>query len=107
MRSIDLVAAHLVGDFAVQTHQLSQAKLTDPIARVEHVTRYCAPFVVVALASRVSLVRVMAFLTLVWITHFLTDSKRWLPNEDWAPGTIINDQALHLATLAVLGRLLG
>ena len=50
--------------------------------------------------------RKAAFLSLVWDTHFVTDSKRWLPNEDWIPGTIINDQALHLATLALLGMML-
>ncbi len=104
--SLDLLAAHMIGDYILQTDEMAKKKLEDSTVRAHHVTRYCLPFVAVGLTSKASLVRVAAFVAFVWITHFVTDSKRWLPNEDWAPGTIINDQALHLAQLAILGRIL-
>lgn len=107
MRSLDLLACHLIGDFCLISHERTQKKLTDPYVRADHVTRYCLPFLVAGVASRVNPVRLAAFLALVWITHFVTDSKRWLPNEDWPPGTIINDQALHIVQLTVLNRVAG
>lgn len=107
MRSIDLIAAHLVGDFVLQDHEMAMNKLADARVRARHVTRYCLPFAVAGLVSRVDVKRLAAFLVLVWITHFITDSKRWLPNEEWGPGTVINDQALHALQLAVLNRVAG
>lgn len=64
------------------------------------------PFLIAAVATRQSLVPLAAFLILSGAAHFVTDSKRWIPNDDWPPGAILNDQAIHIATLAVLGRLL-
>jgi hypothetical protein len=107
MRSLDLIAAHLVGDYILQDDEMARRKLTDARARAHHVTRYCLPFLVAGVVSRVNPGRLAVFLALVWVTHFVTDSKRWLPNEDWAPGTIINDQALHIAQLTILNRIVG
>lgn len=107
MRSLDLVACHLIGDYILQTDDMAKNKLTDARVRAHHVTRYCVPFVVAGILSRTNLVRLTAFLALVWAAHYATDSKRWLPNEDWPPGTIINDQALHFAQLAILRRIVG
>ena len=107
MRSLDLLACHLVGDYILQTNEMAKNKLTDARVRAHHVTRYCLPFLAAGVASRVNPVRLTVFLALVWITHFITDSKRWIPNDDWPPGTIINDQALHIAQLTVLNRVVG
>lgn len=105
MRSIVLIAAHLVGDFILQTDEMATQKLHNPRVRAEHVSWYCLPFLVAGIASRANPVRLAAFLPLLWITHYVTDSKRWLPNDEWPPGTIINDQALHMVQLAVLNRI--
>lgn len=107
MRSLDLVACHLVGDFILQDNDMAMNKLTDAHVRARHVTWYCVPFALAGALSRANPKRLVAFIILVWITHFITDSKRWLPNEEWAPGTVINDQALHAVQLALLNRVVG
>ena len=104
--SLDLLAAHLFGDYVFQTDEMARLKLQDPEIRARHVTRYVLCFVPAILASRTGFWRSGAFIVSLWLAHYLTDSKRWLPNDDWPPGTIINDQALHALQLAVIGRLL-
>lgn len=104
--SMDLLAAHLFGDYVFQTDEMARLKLSDPLVRARHVTRYAACFLPTTLLAPVSVRRKVAFLALLWLSHYVTDSRRWLPNEDWVPGTIINDQALHALQLAVLRRLL-
>lgn len=107
MRSLDLLAAHFIGDFVIQTNEQATQKLTSPRVRAVHVTTYHVPFLVAGLATRTHYGRLAAFLALSWVAHFATDSLRWLPNEEWPPGTILNDQAIHIATLAALNRVLG
>ncbi len=104
--SLDLLAAHMVGDYVTQTPHMAMNKLTDAKVRAKHVTAYTAGFVPPALASKASPSRKALFLAAVWATHFVTDSKRWIENEDWPPGTILADQALHAVQLAVLHRLI-
>lgn len=105
MNSLDLVACHLVGDYILQTDEMATQKLQDSAVRAAHVTWYSFPFLLVGLATHTNPVRLATFLVLLWITHFITDSKRWLPNDKWKPGTIINDQALHAVQLALLSRI--
>lgn len=105
--SLDLIAAHMVGDYITQTPRMAAHKLTDARVRAEHVTAYTLGFVPVTLASRAPIGKQAAFLGLCWLTHFATDSRRWASGEEWPPKPILVDQSIHLATLAVLGRLLG
>lgn len=107
MRSIDLIACHLIGDYVLQSDDMAKRKLTDARIRASHVAWYHLPFLVAGVAARTNPARLAAFLILSGAAHFITDSKRWLPNDEWPPGTIINDQAIHLTTLAVLNRVLG
>jgi hypothetical protein len=106
MRSIDLVACHLIGDYVLQTDEMAKKKLADVRVRAVHVAWYHVPFLAVGIITKANPARLAAFLALSAAAHFATDSKRWLPNDEWPPGTIINDQALHAAQLAVLGRIL-
>lgn len=88
------------------SHEKSQAKLTNPKIRAEHVTTYHIPFAVAGIAAGVNTKRLAAFLALSWAAHFVTDSKRWLPGElPWL--SIVNDQALHAVQLTILNRVLG
>lgn len=107
MRSLDLLACHLVGDYVLQTNEQAMQKLTNPRVRAVHVTTYHIPFAVAGVAAGANTRRLAAFLALSWAAHFVTDSKRWLPNEEWPPGAILNDQALHAIQLTVLNRVLG
>lgn len=107
MRSIDLIACHLIGDYVLQSDEMAKLKLTAPAIRAAHVVRYHVPFLVAGIVTRTNPARLAAFLILSGAAHFITDSKRWLPNDEWPPGTILNDQAIHIATLALLNRVAG
>lgn len=106
MRDMDLVACHLIGDYVLQTNEMAANKLTDARVRAHHVARYSVPFAVAGALSGASWGRLAAFLALNAAAHYAADSKRWLPNDEWPPGTILNDQAVHAVTLALLSRLL-
>lgn len=101
-----MLAAHAVGDFLLQTQYMVEHKLEDPGVRARHVTVYTAAFVPVAFLFRANTRRAALFLALVWTTHFVTDSRRWAPGDEWPALPIVVDQAIHLATLVLLGRLL-
>ncbi len=53
-----------------------------------------------------SLVEKAAFMGLLWLTYFVTDSRCWANAEKWPPKPILVDQAIHITTLAVIARLL-
>ena len=103
---LDLIAAHMVGDYVLQTEGQAATKLHDWRARAAHVTTYCLPFVLVAWIYTAALLPTLTFVALLWVTHFITDSRRWASSERWAPLPILVDQTIHLATLAALARLL-
>jgi hypothetical protein len=105
MTSMELLACHMVGDYITQTGNMAANKLTDSKVRARHVCAYAAGFVPFVFASRVPLWRKVIFLTLLWTTHFVTDSRRWASGEEWPPKPILVDQALHSVQLALLGRL--
>lgn len=96
----------MVGDFILQTHKVSCDKLRDWRVRFWHVTLYCLPFTILAgayiLADRLTEFDAFFFLTLVWVTHFITDSRRWASDKEWKPKPILVDQAIHVITLGVL-----
>lgn len=107
MRSLDLLAAHLCGDYVLQTDEQATQKLHSASVRAAHVTTYHAPFLVAGLVTRVNTKRLATFLALSWVTHFVTDSRRWVSGEEWPPKPILVDQAIHIATLTVLNRVVG
>ena len=106
MYGLDLIAAHMVGDYILQTNHMAINKLQCWKTRAIHVTTYAIPFFGLMLLYEASLIQKVAFVVLLWLTHFVTDSRRWASAEGWAPKPILVDQTIHLATLAVLARLL-
>lgn len=82
-----LLAAHLVGDYVLQTRWQSVEKFggwRNP-ARARHVASYCAPFVPIAAWYTADwegrpwdgLGRPVAFLVLLALLHYLTDWRRY------------------------------
>lgn len=106
MIGLDVVAAHLVGDYLLQGDAMAARKLRCGWTRAWHVTVYTLPFFGVALLNGHGWARVFLFLLLVWVTHFLTDSVRWQLGSSWPQKALMVDQAIHLATLALLVRVL-
>lgn len=103
---IDLIAAHLTGDYLLQSDHMARNKLADWHVRLQHVSLYTLPFALIAAASRAGWRRALLFVILVFFSHFITDSRRWASAGSWAPKPIIIDQSLHIVSLAVLKRLL-
>lgn len=107
MDALTLLAAHMVGDYILQTHHQAIHKLTSPLVRAAHVTTYTLCFIPSAWLAGLSLSMAALFLALVWVTHFIVDSRRWASGEQWTPKPILVDQAIHLVVLAVLAQVFG
>jgi len=128
MISLLLLAAHLVGDFVTQTPWMAANKLVkyeivyrssigepgqpflgptnfwfSAAVRALHVTIYTAGFAPIAWFCRLSVDRGVSFLVAVWLTHFVTDCRRWASDKSWCAKPIMVDQAIHITTLAILG----
>ena len=106
MIALWLIACHMVGDYILQTPRMAALKLTNAKVRAQHVTTYTLFFILPLLVYRVPVAHSLLFLLAVWVTHFVTDSRRWASAEPWPPKPIMVDQAIHLLTLAILGTLL-
>lgn len=105
MIGLDLIAAHLVGDYIFQTNEQAIKKLSDWRYRLAHVLTYSLPFFALGYLYAEDILKAAVFGTLVAVTHFITDSRRWASGENWPPLPILVDQAIHIATLAVLARI--
>lgn len=103
MLSMVLLACHMVGDYIAQTDWMASNKLKNAKIRAIHVTCYSLCFIPAAIYSHAGATSAAWFFALLWVTHFVTDSRRWASGDKWPPKPILVDQSIHLATLAVLG----
>ena len=102
-----MLGAHLTGDFILQTGYMAAHKLTDWRVRAWHVTAYTSPFALVLLAAPLPWPRYGILLASIWVTHFITDSRRWVSDDHWAPRPILVDQSIHIMSLGLLGLAVG
>lgn len=108
MIALALIAAHMVGDYIVQTGWMAAHKLTDWRVRMVHVTAYTLCFApVIFLMTDLDQRQASWMLSLIWVTHFITDSRRWASDKQWCAKPIMVDQTIHLVTLAMLGAAFG
>lgn len=85
MIGLYLLAAHLVGDFVLQTRWQAAGKLADSSLRMRHVWAYAVPFMPIvawrtwgdAAWSSWHTQRGVVFVSLLVLLHFLTDSRRF------------------------------
>ncbi len=106
MKSIDLLAAHMIGDYILQTNEEAVNKFTDFNQLFSHCIKYTMAFIPFLIVDKSSMDRKMLFGYLMLATHLLTDRRRWASGEEWPPKPILVDQAIHAATLALLNRIL-
>lgn len=106
MSALDALAAHMVGDYILQTNDEAVNKTTNKKALLTHVAKYTLAHVPVAVASDASYTRKGLYLAGTFITHAIIDHRRWVSGDDWPPKPILVDQSLHAVQLAVLERLL-
>lgn len=104
MISIDFIAAHMLGDYIVQSlfPGMATQKLTNHKVRAVHVTTYVMGFVPFLYLLQLPLPNCVCFCVLNWASHFITDSRRWASGDDWPPLPIMVDQSIHAVTLALL-----
>jgi hypothetical protein len=102
-----LASAHMVGDFVTQNEWMAANKLCDWRARLVHVAVYTAGFVPVVLLTPLTWEHRGIFLALLFVTHFVTDGRRWASGDKWPPKPILVDQSIHVATLGALAMLFG
>jgi hypothetical protein len=95
----------MFGDYLLQTDWMAANKLKSAGVRTVHVFVYTLAFIPLAYLYASTLPRAAAFVALVFVTHWITDSRRWASDKVWPPKPILFDQALHLLSLAVLGSL--
>jgi hypothetical protein len=93
----------MLGDFVLQTKYIADYKLTSWKVRSLHVTIYTIGFFPITLLTKLTLSDTVWFLTLLWVTHFITDSRQWASGQNWSLKPILIDQSLHVIELALLG----
>lgn len=106
MKEFDILAAHMVGDYILQTNEEAVGKTTSPSLLAKHVAKYCIPHAVVGLVHGRSIGRSIAYTLSVGITHAFIDHRRWASGEEWPPKPILVDQAIHAVQLSIIGRIL-
>lgn len=106
MLGLWLLSLHMLGDYILQTDGMAANKLQSARVRTLHVLVYTCPFAPLACLYSTTLARAGLFTALVFITHWVTDSRRWASDKVWPPKPILIDQSLHLLSLALLGTLL-
>ena len=125
MLSLWLLALHMLGDYVLQNDWMAANKFKSAYVRTVHVGCYCAPFAIFAymvapLTVRHHLVvrsewafswnttshdNAWLFSGLLFITHWITDCRRWASGEKWCAKPIMVDQTIHILTLAILAQL--
>ena len=105
MKSIDLIAAHMVGDYIFQTPEEGMNKRYDAKLRTKHVAKYVHAFVPFLIANRVSPRKIVLFTILNFISHFAADSYKYPPNPPGFPRSILIDQSIHAVELSILRRI--
>lgn len=106
MIGLDLIAGHLLGDFIFQTDHQAKYKLKDWKVRAIHVCTYTIAITPFAIPYAASLLHLLIFLGLLWVIHFITDSRRWASGDGWPALPIVVDQSLHIIQLALLSKVL-
>ena len=129
MIALWLIAAHLVGDYLMQTRWQAVEKFgwtrRACVFRTRHVAGYLLPFIPIAFVYG-SVLEAVGFLVWLAVLHWFTDAQRivvtpsemvwWkirhrfgpvyggpLPPNPWPSLPLAVDQTLHVLQLAVLG----
>lgn len=96
-----LVAAHMTGDYLLQSKNMAAKKLTDWWVRWQHVSVYSVVVGSSMLWYAASDWQLIVAYLWVFVTHFITDSHRWRTDNPWPAMPILQDQSLHAVQLAI------
>ncbi len=103
-----LIAAHLAGDFLLQTAWMAENKRRSSLACAAHVLAYGIPFYCLAMGGVVPWDGVAAVLAQHWVQDRFGVHLMWMrlmnqtQKKDWPVGPLCVDQAMHVAFLALV-----
>lgn len=103
---LDLIAAHMVGDYILQWDWIAINKRKHLAVLIAHCILYAAPFALVSLFHTDSPQKRTFFFVAIIFTHFFVDKFNWQLGSPWPPKGILVDQTLHIVILAILARIL-
>jgi hypothetical protein len=106
MMGLDLLAAHMVGDFILQTNRMARLKYRDTSVRFVHCTIYALLMLIAAWSHAETGWGLGWFVFWIWLSHYVIDAKKWASDHEWPVKSIMVDQTLHIVVLAFAARLL-
>jgi len=96
------LAAHVTGDFLVQTDRQATEKFDERSTRAAHVVSYAACYVPLVCAVEWDTRPSLGFLGVLTSSHYVVDRKRWAePRSNFETYPVWIDQSLHLISLAL------
>ena len=106
-----ILAAHMLGDFLLQTDWMADNKKCDLLALSVHVTIYtfCQAIAFHFMAFNNPDMRSFAIpaMSLIWLSHFVVDTVDFQKGHKWAQRGFWLDQSWHILTLVVIYYLAG
>lgn len=107
MLPLELLLAHMVGDYIFQNDWMANNKFTNSWARLLHCAIYTTVFlpIIICYGPLDFWTQVLCF-GLLFGSHTIIDSWRWTLGSTWPPKAILVDQTLHLAILVIVGNIL-
>ena len=97
----DQIAAHLVGDYLIQSHWMATEKTKRTVAAAAHAVSYGLPFLFLTQDERA--------LGIIIVTHYLIDRYRlarfvvWLKNGSWRRLLFLETKALGADPIGATG----
>jgi len=106
-----LLASHLVADFPLQPNWMAKEKQDSYLVLLSHLTVHAiALSVFLYTISSLPLRTLGIVVTAVCAVHGLIDIRRWVrPKDSWEQPMLwvwINDQIMHIVTIAVISQTL-
>jgi hypothetical protein len=104
---MEFVAAHMLGDFVIQTDTIAARKFDDWRVRTLHVLTYLLPFLALTPFLCDSWQQAAAMLIAIAVPHWVVDCRRWVKNHPWPAKAILVDQSIHAVCLAPVAIVFG
>lgn len=103
MIGLELLAAHMVGDYILQNDWMANRKQRSTMALLAHCLLYTMCFLPFLEYARTA-VHAGLFSALLLLSHAIIDHRRWTLGSTWPPKALMIDQTLHIVVLAILAR---
>lgn len=106
MLALWMIAAHMIGDYVVQTNWMAANKMKRWDALALHVLCYTACFAGPILAYATTPQLAAWGIVALAAMHAATDWRRWASGAQWPPKPILVDQAMHAVQIAIVAEII-